>query len=1235
MNVAKFLAVSIALTMMLGRVPSLLAQGTDLGTIRGSVTDSSGAVIANAKVLIVDLSTSTARETATNSQGEYQVFGLRPGNYKVTISAPNMRTVDLTGIVLSGSDVVAANAVLGVASQAEAVQVTTEAPTINTADQTISDTITSREVLDLPRDSRDVYSFLYLNPNITQSTGDGTFKFLGFQSYGANFTLDGQRSTSTLDGSASASEPSLEAVGELNVLSNDFSAEYAGISSIRVTTKRGSNRFHGSAFYNNKNSALAGLTIQDQQGIRDAQGSLYPYPSPYFNLNDVGGSLGGPIPGLKRTWFFMAYERNYDRDSVQITDNRLPHPAFWTGNFSPLITNPDDMNADILPSVPSNVTLTPQEIATDTYCVGWPNCTGTGDQFVIIPSRLLNPNVQQLIGKYFPKIDPSIAINTSNGRIGELFQTLMPSLTTRDLGTLRIDHDFSEKDHVYGVLNEQAFSGGNAAVRSPFTGLGLTQQERRTHTLSGSYVRTIRNNIINEARGGFNREFIFRRSNTTLQGFLSSIGFNQSAIDAYGAVVGPSELNTYGHTVITYGSKFTSFDRSGDRNTDRQESQYLTTFGDTLTWVIRNHNLKMGADFVHNEGLDGFSTGRGNPRGTMTYTGGSTDAFANFLLGQPPDKVTFIAKTRPDMDVTNWEQGYFFQDDWKVKPKLTLNLGVRYELVSPWVDKHDILLNFDPTFNNNTGRFIVPSQQTLSYLDPRIPATLPTVTAAQSGLGIGRGLVRTDKNNLAPRVGVAWGIGEKSVIRGGYGVYFPTSAAQGIRDPISTNGFNQSLTKETGTVNPPIQAWPTPLTGGDVVLDSSAFSINAVPVGLHAPLVQQFNGTFERQVGMKTAVRLSYLGTHASGLIGGIDLNEIAPSNNPWGTTIGDGVTACSPDNGDCLPTTADYARLAYPTLGDYLLTYGNYGHSQTNIFQTQVERRYSGGLMFNASYTYTDQKSTGIDQGNSSLGGVPYNPFQPQLDYTQDAWVSRNRFVFYGVYDLPVGRNRKLGRGLSKWADTVIGGWQTTFQMFAKSGTAFTPYWTCDNCGNSARMVGPGNIASESIDALGDFNDFIGYRPMIVGNYKQHVGDQIFNPDAFAPPPMGADVFTNSAIARKNLLWGPGGWGVNFGLHKDFRFGERVTASLGADFDNIFNHPIRMPNQDFGDNSFSYLGGFNIKVNPQTLQPMLESGADCGNAVGQLCLDGNSDFARAYSTFPQEGVDSRRTIRLRLRVTF
>src|SRR6266702_4749910 len=882
---------------------AVFGQGTDLGTIRGTVTDSTGAVIPGATIAVTDALTNIARETKTNSQGNYEMFGLKPGTYRVAITAAGMSKKEITDIVLNGSDTVSVDAVLKVSAAQESVVVSMEAPAINTENQTISSAISNQEIIDLPRDSRDVYSFLYLKPNITQGVDGGEFKFLGFQSYGANFTIDGQRSTNTIFGSPTTSEPSLEAVGELNVLSSDFSAEYAGIGNIRITTKRGQSQFHGSAFYNNKNSALAALQIQDKQGIADfvPTPGVSKYPTPYFNLNDIGGSLGGPIPGIKKTWFFMAYERNYSRASVPISDQKLPHPAFWGGDFSPAV-NPAAANpAKLLPDVPAGVTLTPTEVLADTYL-------GLGQKFVTIPSRLLDPNVQQLISIYFPKISPLVPINLANGRIKNLFQTLLPGGSTRDLGTLRVDHDLTDKDHVYGVYNASAFVGATSPVRNPFTGLGLVQNDRRNNTVSGSYVRTIRNNLINEARGGFNREYSFRHSNTTLAGFLSSIGFDSNAIDAYGAVVGPAQLSTHGHPVINFGSTYTTFDRSGNRTTERLLSQYLATFGDTLTWVIKKHSLKMGADFVRNVGQDGFATARGNPRGTMTYrsSGAVTDPFANFLLGMAPTRVTYIAQPRPPMDVHNWEQGYFFQDDWKVTPRLTVNLGIRYELVSPFVDKNDIMLNFDPTFSNNTGRFIIASDKTTQFLDPRIAATLPVVTAAQSGLGIGRGLVRTDKNNVAPRIGVALGLGKKSVVRGGYGIYFPTAAAQGIRDPLSTNAFNQALTKSNLGINPqPLQPWPTPMTGGDVNNLAGLLSFNAVPVGLHQPLIQQYNATYERELGLKTSVRFSYLGTTAHGLIAGTDLNELRPSDVGWNTTTGDGVTTCDTDAGDCDPTPA------------------------------------------------------------------------------------------------------------------------------------------------------------------------------------------------------------------------------------------------------------------------------------------------------------------------------------------
>jgi outer membrane receptor protein involved in Fe transport len=1223
-------------------------QGTDLGTIRGTVTDSSGAVIAGASVTITDQATNTARHAATNTHGEYQLFGLPSGAYQVSIAAPGMTTQEITGVTLNGSDIVGANAVLKVSSAKEQIVVTAEASIIDTEDQTISDTLNSRAVIDLPRDSRDIYSFLYLNPNITQGSADGEFKFLGGQSYGASFSVDGQRSNGGIFGEPTQTQPTLEAVEDINVLSNDFSAEYAGIGNIRVTTKRGGNSYHGSALYNNSNSALAAWTVQDLIGKSQFAPSPFQsaYPNPYFNINDVGGSFGGPIPGLKKTWFFAAYERNWNVAPVNLQNSKLPHPTLTAGDFSLLADSAK-------PVVPQGVTLTPTEVANDT--VG-----GLGQQFITIPSRLLNPDVQQLISKYFPHIGTSAPID-SKGRVPG-YETLLPGRSVRDEGTLRVDHDLSANDHIYAVYNASAQTSATSLVQTPYTGLGLSQTDRRNDTLAVSYTRAFNTRIVNEARAGFNYQKLRVHSNTTLQSFLTNIGFDQSDVAAYGAVVGPAELTTHGHPAICFSSSANSCNgtyatfQNGGRNTERPLDQNLLTFGDTLNWNIGSHNLKMGADFVRNAAVDGFAVNRGNPRGSMTYAGAGANSLTSFLLGLPPTSVTYINAPRPPMDVYNWEQGFFVQDDWKLSPRLTLNLGLRYELVTPFIENHDLLANFDPTFVDPStgakGRFVVPSSRTIPYLDTRI-AALGLVTAAQSGLGVGRGLVKLDNNNLAPRLGLAFRLNDKTVLRGGYGFYYPTSAAQGIRDPIATNPFNQSLTKKAQTTPPSlIDPWPgfqhgiSPLTGGGVSKGFGGLpAINAVPVGLQQPRIQQYNVTFEREIARETSIRFSYLGSSLSGLIAGVDLNALPPSDNPFGTSadngsgVGDGVTPCDPVNlGNCQYSPADLAREAFPGLGDFLLTYGNFGHGRSDAFQTELQHRYSHGLQLSASYTYLDQKSTGLDTGNSSLGGIAYNPFKPNNDYGQEAYVPHQRFVAYGIYDLPVGRGKKLGSSMSGWMDALIGGWQTSFQMFAKSGAGFTPLLICDDC--SPEM--PGNLGVTSMDAVGDFNSEPSFRPLIVGNPNHRTGNQIWDPSAFALPHVGADAIDNSQVAKRNVLIGPGTWGVNLGVHKDFHFGERVTATLGADIDNVFNHPLWSPNSDYGGGGgpFALLGDFNVSVDQtpnQTpaphLLPFLHPVVTDPNNTDMTFV--SPDFGKLEQTFTQEGVNSRRTVRLRLRIVF
>jgi hypothetical protein len=1209
--------------------PKLFAQGTDLGTIRGTVTDSTGAAITSAHVEITDLVTHATRQVTTNERGEYHVPALPSGHYRVVVKASGFGESVVNGIVLNGSDTVGADAVMQVATSSASVEVTSEAPIINTQDQSLSETLDSKSVIDIPRDSRDIFQFLYINPNVTQSDEPGDFKFIGAQSYGASFSVDGQRSNGGIFGQATSTEPTLEAVGELNVLSENFSAEYAGIANIRVTTKRGGSNYSGSLFYNNKNSALAAWTMADKANLAVFAPTVFQptYNKPFFNVTDAGGSFGGPIPKLKKTWFFAAYEHNWTVEPSEASSTKMPHPSLLAGDFSLL-------NDSAKPLVGSAL-LSPGEVASDTVMVN-----GTL-RFIKIPDRLLNPVTAKLISLYFPKIGVSAPINPANGRIPS-FSTVVPGHSGQDMADLRIDHDFNDENHLYGVYHASSQSQALNPVLGTFTGLGLTKTDRQNNTLSLSYTHLFNPSVVNELRGGFNKQHLYRHSNTTLEGFLSSIGFTAADIAAYGAVVGPQELGTYGHMAVSFGSGFQAFGNGG-RNTDRPMDQDLVTFGDTVTWSHGRHTIKAGADFVYNQAIDGFAVNRGNPRGAITYAGTGPNALASFLMGLAPNSAAYDNQARPPMNVSNWESGYFVQDDFHVTPRLTLNLGMRYDLFTPFVEKNDLLANFDPNYNGaaagHPGRFVIPSEKTLKYLDPNIIA-FGYIVASQSGLGVGRSLVRTDKSSFGPRFGFAYQLTPRSVIRGGYGLYYPTSAAQGIRDPIATNPFNNPR-----TLNHITGGWPTagetagtsPLSGGKLKPFGNTPSANYVPVDLQNPRTQHWNATYEQQIPWHASLRFSYIGAKQTGQIVGTDLNMIAPSDNPFGTTTGDGVTPCDPiNNEDCAFSPADEARLKFPALGDNVLGYGNLGHSFTSSFQAQAQRQ-ANGMMFSIAYTYLDQNSSGIDGGNSSLGGEAYNPFQPNSDYGPESYTSRQRVVATGVFDSPVGKGKRYLNNSSKLTDAILGGWQASTNMFVKSGTPYTPYWYCDDCGVGG-PVEPGNINSSAIDAVGDFGNYPSFRPVITGNYKNAPSGYQWNASGFGLTPLGSNLYSQT-VAKRNALWGPSTFGMNLGLHKSFHLTERASMQIGADVDNVFNHPMKAPdaNDGGGGGDFAMLGDFFLGVD-QTTPPAP------GQQPALLPIDTNPDdglfninpnFGRLFRSYQQEGVDSRRSIRLRARITF
>ncbi len=1213
MRIARRITMSLLVTVCLFclAVP-IYSQGTNSGNIVGRVTDPNGASVSGAQIKVTDLASGISRDYTTNDAGEYQASTLKAGTYTVNVAAANFKTSVIT-VTLAGSETVRADAKLEIGTQDVMVSITSDVGTIQTETPAISGSLNTQQLIELPRDSRDIYDFLYLNPNITSSAGGDGFKFIGGQSYGAAFSLDGQRSNGGIFGEATSSQPSLEAIEDLTVLSNNFSAEYAGIANIRVLTKRGTNHYHGSLFANNKNSALAAWSLGDKIDLANfTPNPANPdFPKPYYNLNEIGGSFGGPVPGTKKTFFITSYERRWNLTPLRFSaSSRLPGARILNGDFS-------QISDSRKPLVPAGIGLTPAEIANNT--VG-----GAGVRFITIPSRLLNPTTRKFIDLYYPKSSLDAPVDNL-GRLVSFAQNANQH-TGRDLVTARVDHDLTANDKLYGVYNYQGTSGESGPVAGgSYPNFGLRNTDQTNHTLSGNYTRIFSQSVVNELRGGFNKQRLYVHAPRTLTEFLSSIGFSSSEISTYGSIVGPAALDTFGQTELRIANFATI--SNGGRSVDRRLNQELMTFGDTLTWLVGNHSFKGGYDGVRNRAIDGFTANRGNPRGRVDYTGSNLDPFANFLMGRPGNSALFVQKLRGPLDASNWEHGFFVMDDWKVRPNVTLNLGLRYELITPFIEKDNLLVNFDPNFVNNTngrkGRFVIPTADVIPFIDPAMVA-YGVVTADEAG--VTRGLINTDKNNLAPRLGIAWRLNDSTVLRGGYGLFYPTSAAQGIRDAFGSTPFNQGRRRRTrGGLS--LGGWPggqtpagqIPISGGSLDAASTVPSANLIPFDLQSPRSQQYNVTFERELGWKTGLRVSYLGTRLTGLIGGVDLNLLPPSTTPFGNRNEDG-DPCVPDDGDCVISDADRARLPFPDLGTFLLSYGNFGTGRSHAMQVEVNRRLSNGLTFNASYTLLDQKGSGFDTANSSLGGTAYNQFHPENDFATDAFVSRHRFVTYGVIDVPFGKGRRYQTD-SKIVEGTLGGWQLSWNMFAKSGTGFTPFYDCGNCD----PIFPGFIGSDSLDAVGGFGNYLSYRPLQSGGTSPYGGNgTFFNAAAFAPPTVGADLLDNPNVVRRNSLTGPSTWGANLGVRKSFRFSESMRLEIGADFNNVFNHPLTSPIDPDAAFNFTWLGTFFLDVDPAT-----------GKLLPITRVDANSNFGKLNRSYGDEGIDNRRTIRLRARFTF
>jgi len=1051
---------------------------TTLGTIRGTIYDPQENVVPGATVVVTDESTNVTRETQTDLQGSFEVSNLRPGTYTVTATLSGFKKVERTGVVLRAASVARADVNLEVGGLEDVVTVTAEGQNnITIESQSIARGLDEQQLRDLPRNSRDVQDFLMLNPNVVG--GFDSIQFLGGRTYGASYIQDGQPSSAGIFGELSNAAPGLDAIAEVQVLSNSYSAEYGGLAGVIVTTKRGSNRYRATSFYDYNSNELNARTYA--QALNNVSRS-----DPNADTHDYryGGSLGGPIV-TNRTFFFANYEGSKLKALGGGSQAVVPTPAMRSGDFS-----------------------------ANTFVVRDPN-TGVGFSGNRIPENRIDPSARKILDFFYPL--PNQA-NLAAGGYGA-YRQILPLERRRDRADVRVDHELSGRDSLFTRFSWQrrdpdAFTfentGGNGGAG--LTNLGLLDRKSKATTFAVGWTRIWSGTLVHEFRGGYSADVRNRRSRFTAGTVGSQLGLEVPPLAA-GAPGYPSFLFSGGNRPSDI--------RDQRQNTFRDLDQSSVSLSTGATWVRRAHSIKFGGIYTRNYAKDGYSTGANESKGAYAFSGFATgNAFADFLLGLP-NEVREQRNTRGDMPMDTFSNDWalYAQDDFKLNNSLTLFLGLRYEVVGVFIDRNDIYANFVPV---DGGHHMVPNAAIGGLLPPGAVLLNRTMTADQ--FEVGRGLIKTDRNNISPRLGFAHRLdnSNKTVLRGGFGIFHPTGAAQGARDIMSRNPFRYTIRHRRGRLQ---QGFSSGTRS-----ESLGFGNQGLDLDLELPDIYQYNLTLERELPGDLGGRISYIGSTMRKLLVHRDYNTVPASAVPLG-------------NVDTDP--AARARLPFPLYGTFMDITENTGEGQFHALQLELRRRFRNGFAVNAAYTLAGSDGNAPDSGNSTIGVVQYDPYDIEKDRGPDPNVVKHRVVMNGTWDVPFGRQRRYGSGLPVWADAIIGGWTVSTIFQARTGPNLTPYFTYGDTGG----IYPANTG-RTLDGVGQFGE--AWRPDVVGNPNINgTRARFFDLTAFKLPAPGT-----LGNAKKGSVQGPGTWIVNFAFYKDLFRKNDMSAQFTALLDNAFNHP-------------------------------------------------------------------------------
>ena len=1245
------------------------------GRILGRVSDPSGAVIAGVKITLTNEATGVSRTGETNSDGDYVFVEVQPGSYQLEFERAGFKKNVRKALTVEVNQVLTMNSTLQVGEARETVEVTSEAPLVDTTSTQLGAVVNDRAVVQLPLNARDTYQLLQLQPGVQSQVGSdlfygsdraGVVSVNGGRGRSNNFSVNGGDSNDQFV-NLPAVQPSPDSIQEFRVLTNTFDAEYGRNSGavVNVVTKSGTNTFHGNVyeFFRNKSLNARNFFEQDKSD---------------FKQNQFGGTFGGPIK-KDRTFFFTSYEGRRVRRGIPSDAVAVPDDAARAGDFSAGSTFGGTLNDSFMASV-----LNGRAGCTAAITAAGGSVPASGDAYQsifpgnVIPTACMDPVALNLLNQFVP------LPNRPDGT----FQASPVSRERTDQFTVKLDHRLNDHQNLsaYYYFTDTTrfdpfsrFQAGGANV----PGFGANTDERyqqwnisHNWTITNSMVNEFRFTYFRQAQGNFlhpERTNLVTDSCTdpAAQPFCFTGVSDSAAVNALGAnrlgITPNLGANREGVPFISLSGGF-----GIGNNFEGEIPQIGNTFQwtDNLTKVAGTHTLKFGGD-LRRQRFD--QTLFFDVNGQYNYFGGGNndvgfdDLVPNYLLGLSDFYLQGSAQVE---NVRSTIFALFGQDSWKIRPNLTLNYGLRWELFTPLTDVGHRVQTFRPgqetaIYPCQLGNLPDGSPNPLisQYGSADCSPTGPAAGVNPLGLvipgdqGVPNGLTTTYYKTFAPRIGIAWSPGGsgKTSIRAGWGLFynpmeqlvleqFSAEPPFGGSSGISNSLFNTPFVLQDATTLPnPFNGILDPARGSSV--DWSVFRpillFGQFQPHLRTQYSAQYNLTIQREIFRDTVLQVGYVGSQGHRLLATHDVNFSNPQTCLDLQAISDFYTNVAPDPGlaDAYACGQFFSESAYhlransipagmtlhlpygsvpsitgpnptdltlvglrpfssplcePTTGancpiddvpvfSSVFAQDTIANSNYNSLQVMVEKRFSRGLQFQASYTW----SKSFDQASSFEGIL--DPIDPRRSYSLSQFDARHRFVFNYVWELPVP---KYAGAKGK----VLNGWELSGILSFQSGFPIRIVSSADNeLMNSFDFELPGEplqlarFSHRDPHASGCAPETGPTDPTGSGTACDPVSNQYFDPNIFSENAAAfPQLFGTIPNTKRTICCGPGINNVDFSILKRTDVTESKYLEFRADFFNIANH-TQFNNPDGNSSDGSDFGRIKRARDPRLVQLALK----------------------------------------------